>query len=145
MTRWAVQRPTQNPKAEIEIDNPLLRMQYLARHQTYTGREVRDASGLKTGSPSEPASRWERQRKIFGLPAGRTNRYPAFQFADGRPRPEIEKVLGALPASMSSWQISFWFASGNGWIANDAAPQDALHDMSGVLAAAADLACDDLG
>ncbi len=140
-----MQRPTRNSKAEIEIDNALLRMQYLARNQTYTGCEVREVSGLKTGNPSEPASRWKRQGKIFGLPAGRTNRYPAFQFADGRPRPEIEKVLDALPASMSSWQIAFWFASGNGWIENDATPQEALHDMSGVLAAAADLASDDLG
>ena len=46
---------------------------------------------------------------------------------------------------MSPWQIAFWFASGNGWIENDAAPQDALHEFDGVLAAAADLASDDLG
>ena len=140
-----MQRPTRNSKAEIEIDNALLRMQYLARNQTYTGCEVREASGLKTGNPSEPASRWERQRKIFGVPVGRTDLYPAFQFAEGRPRPEIGSILAALPESMSPWQIAFWFASGNGWIENDVAPQDALHDMAGVLSAAADLTADDLG
>lgn len=45
---------------------------------------------------------------------------------------------------MSPWQIA-WFASGNGWVEDDAAPQDALHDMDGVLAAAADLTTADFG
>ena len=134
-----------DPEADLEVDNALLRKQYLDQERTFTSSQVREASGLKTRNPSEPASRWKRQRKIFGVPVGRADRYPAFQFADGRPRPEIAKVLAALPASMSPWQIAFWFASGNGWIENDAAPQDALHDMGGVLAAAADLASGSLG
>lgn len=140
-----MKRRTRTPKAELEIDNALLRKQYLAQHATYIGREIKEASGLKTGHPSEPASRWKSQGKIFGVPAGSTDRYPAFQFADGRPRPEIAQVLAALPTSMSPWQIAFWFASGNGWIENDAAPQGALHDMDSVLAAVADLGFDDVG
>ncbi|MDE0033763.1 MAG: hypothetical protein OXU75_11585 [Deltaproteobacteria bacterium] len=137
-------RPS-NPEADLEMDNALLRKQYLERHRTLTSEQIRQASGLKTRNPSEPASRWKRQGKIFGVPVGRADRYPAFQFNEGRPRPEIGRVLAALPASMSPWQIAFWFASGNGWIANDAAPQDALDDMAGMLAAAADLATGDLG
>jgi len=140
-----VKRRTRIPQAELETDNALLRKQYLAQHETYTSREIKEGSGLTTAKPSEPASRWKSQGKIFGVPAGRADRYPAFQFADGRPRPEIAEVLAALPSSMSPWQIAFWFASGNGWIENDAAPQDALHDMDRVLAAAADLGSDDLG
>ena len=137
-------RPS-DPEADLEVDNAALRKQYLNQQRTLTSTQIREASGLKTRNPSEPASRWKRHGKIFGVPVGRADHYPAFQFADGRPRPEIATVLAALPESMSPWQIAFWFASGNGWIENDAAPQDALHDMSGVLAAAADLATDDLG
>ena len=137
-------RPSE-PEADLEMDNALLRKQYLKRHRTLTSEQIRHASGLKTRNPSEPASRWKRQGKIFGVPVGRADRYPAFQFSEGRPRPEIGRVLAALPESMSPWQIAFWFASGNGWITNDAAPQDALDDMAGVLAAAADLAPDVMG
>ena len=137
-------RPS-DPEADLEIDNAVLRKQYLDQQRTFTSSQIRDVSGLKARNPSEPASRWKRHGKIFGVPVGRADRYPAFQFADGRPRPEIARVLAALPGSMSPWQIAFWFASGNGWIENDAAPQDALHDIDGVLAAAADLASDDLG
>ena len=137
-------RPS-DPEADLEMDNALLRKQYLKCHRTLTSEQIRQASGLRTRNPSEPASRWKRQGKIFGVPVGRADRYPAFQFSEGRPRPEIGRVLAALPGSMSPWQIAFWFASGNGWIANDAAPQNALDDMAGVLAAAADLAPDALG
>ena len=140
----SLQRPSDS-EADLEMDNALLRKQYLDRQRTLTSDQIRQASGLKTRNPSEPASRWKRQGKIFGVPVGRADLYPAFQFAEGRPRPEVGRVLAALPESMSPWQIAFWFASGNGWIENDAAPQNALHDMGGVLAAASDLASDDLG
>lgn len=91
-----MKRRTRIPQAELEIDNILLRKQYLAQHETYTGREIREASGQRAGTPSEPASRWKNQGRIFGVPADRADRYPAFQFVDGRPRPEIAKVLAAL-------------------------------------------------
>ena len=106
--------------------------------QTASCQSSRQASGLKTRNPSEPASRWKRQGKIFGVPVDRADLYPAFQFLEGRPQPEVRRVLAALPVSMSPRQIALWFASGNGWVEDDAAPQDALHDMDGVLAAAAD-------
>jgi len=112
-------RPS-DPEADLEIDNAALRRQYLNQQKTLTSSQIREASGLKTRNPSEPASRWKRQGKIFGVPVGRTDHYPAFQFADGRPRPVIAKVLAALPEAMSPWQIAFWFASANGWIETDA-------------------------
>ena len=131
--------------ADLEVDNAILRARYLGDHKTYTSREVRELSGLATRNRSEPASRWKRHRRIFGVPVGNQDRYPAFQFAEGRPRPEIARILTMLPADMSPWQIAFWFASSNGWIEDDRAPQDALHEMDLVLAAAADLASEDIG
>ena len=137
--------PPSNPAADLEVDNAILRARYLDEHKTYTSREVRELSGLATRNRSEPASRWKRHRRIFGVPVGNHGRYPAFQFAEGRPRPEIARVLTVLPADMSPWQVAFWFASANGWIEDDKAPQDALHDMDRILAAAADLASGDIG
>jgi hypothetical protein len=59
----------------------------------------------------------------------------AFQFADGRPRAAIRRVLRALPEGMTPWQVAFWFASGNGWL-EGAAPQDRLDEVEAVTAAA---------
>ena len=134
-----------NLVADLEVDNAILRARYLDDHKTYTSREIRELSGLATRNPSEPASRWKRNRRIFGVPVGNQDRYPAFQFAEGRPRPEIARVLSVLPADMSPWQIALWFASSNRWIEEDNAPQEALHDIDRVLAAAADLASDNIG
>lgn len=71
-----MKRRTSIPQAELETDNALLRKQYLAQHETYAGREIKEASGLKPGNPSEPVSRWKSQGKIFGVPAGRADRFP---------------------------------------------------------------------
>ena len=141
----ATVEPPSNLAADLEVDNAILRARYLDGHKTRTSREVRELSGLATRNPSEPASRWKRHRRIFGVPVGNQDRYPAFQFAEGRPRPEITRILAELPSDMSPWQIAFWFASSNRWIEDDKAPQDALHDIDRVLAAAADLASDDIG
>ena len=134
-----------NLVADLEVDNAILRARYLDCHKTYTSREIRELSGLATRNPSEPASRWKRNRRIFGVPVGNQDRYPAFQFAEGRPRREIARILSVLPADMSPWQIAFWFASSNRWIEDDNAPQEALQDIDRVLAAAAELASDDIG
>ena len=134
-----------NLAADIEVDNAILRARYLDGHKTYSSRGVRELSGLATRNPSEPASRWKRNRRIFGVPVGNQDRYPAFQFAEGRPRPEIARILKELPAGMSQWQIAFWFTSSNRWIEDDKAPHEALDDIDRVLAAAADLASDNVG
>ena len=134
-----------NLVADLEVDNAILRAQYLDDHKTYTSREIRELSGFATRNPSEPASRWKRNRRIFGVPVGNQDHYPAFQFAEGRPRPEIARILTELPADMSPWQIAFWFASSNRWIEDDKPPQEGLDEIDRVLAAAADLASADVG
>ena len=131
--------------AGIEVDNAILRARYLDGHKTYTSREVRELSGLATRNPSEPASRWKRHRRIFGVPVGNQDRYPAFQFAEGRPRPEIARIMAVLPNDMSPWQVAFWFASSNRWVEDDKPPQEALDEIDRVLAAATDLASDEIG
>lgn len=61
---------------------------------------------------AETASRWSRDGKIFAVKVGGEVRVPSFQFVDGRPRPEIARVLSALPEQQrSGWPAAFWFAS----------------------------------
>ena len=124
---------------ELEIDNARLRSRYLQETPLLTGAEVRAASGLKPRNKSEPASRWKREGKLFAVRRSGIDHYPAFQFADGSPRPVIKAILAALPKDMTGWQIAMWFASGNGWL-DGAEPQERLSDPDAVVEAARSLA-----
>lgn len=126
-------------EAELEIDNAKLRAAYLRETPLLTGTQVRAASGLNPRNRSEPASRWKREGKLFAVRRSGMDLYPAFQFADGTPRPVIRKILAALPKGVTGWQIAMWFASGNGWL-DGAAPQERLSDPDAIVRAALKLA-----
>ncbi len=127
--------PRPRVENEIEIDNARLRSRYLQETPLLTGAEVRVASGLNPRNKSEPASRWKREGKLFAVRRSGVDHYPAFQFADGAPKPVVKAILAALPKDMTAWQIAMWFASGNGWL-DGAEPQERLSDPDAVVDAA---------
>ena len=121
---------------KIERDNAELRARYLLETKTWTAADIHEhMHGGQLANPSEPASRWRREKKVFAVRSGRAQLFPSFQFADGRPRPVIADVLKRLPDDMTPWQIAFWFRGGNGWL-DGRSPEDALDDRDGVLEAA---------
>ncbi|MYH91255.1 MAG: hypothetical protein F4128_10815 [Gammaproteobacteria bacterium] len=121
---------------ELEQDNAELRAQYLREVPTFTAAEIHEfMHGSMLRNPSEPASRWRREKRVFAVRAGRAQLYPRFQFVDGHPQPVIKEVLKRLPDDMSPWQIAFWFRSGNGWL-DGRSPEEALGDEDGILMAA---------
>ena len=121
---------------EIERDNAELRARYLLETKTWTASDIHEYMyGKRQANPSEPASRWRRDGRVFAVRAGRGHLFPSFQFADGRPRPVIADVLKRLPDDMTAWQIAFWFRSGNGWL-DGRSPEEALEDREAVLNAA---------
>ncbi len=121
---------------DLEQDNAGLRASYLLEVPTYTAADIHELiRGSQLSNPSEPASRWKRERRIFAVRADRALRFPQFQFADGNPRPVIKEVLKRLPDDMTPWQIAFWFWSGNGWL-DGRSPEEALDDGDRVLNAA---------
>lgn len=125
---------------KIELDNVKLRVNYLEEVPTCTAAEIHEFQhGLRPSSPSEPASRWKREKRVFAVHDGHSLRYPLFQFASGSPRPAIRSVLRRLPAGMTHWQIAIWFRSGNGWL-DGRSPEEALEDECDVLNAADRLA-----
>ena len=134
-----VRMPQVGAEADLWIDNLQLRTDYLRETPTLSAAEVHRWSGRTSGNPSEPASRWKKERKIFAVRQGRSDLYPAFQFRDGVPHPALKGVLTALPAELTGWQTALWFASGNGWLDGDA-PQGRLDDYEEVLTAARRLA-----
>lgn len=118
-----------NVETSLLLDNARLRRQYLEEVETLSSEEVHLLSGRKSRNVAETASRWAREGKIFAVRLGRELRIPAFQFADGRPRPEIARVLAALPeCQRAGWPAAFWFASGHGFLG--CSPQEALADPS---------------
>ena len=127
--------PRAEVRAQLEMDNARLRADYLQETRTLSGAEVRGASGLNPKNPSEPTSRWKRERRVFAVRRGGRNLFPAFQFEDGQPRPVIKRILGEVPASATGWQIALWFASGNGWL-DGAEPQNRLAAADEVVEAA---------
>ena len=121
---------------EIERDNAELRKRYLLETKAWTAADIHEhMHGGQLANPSEPASRWRREKKVFAVRGGRARLFPSFQFADGRPRPIIAEVLKRLPDDMTPWQIAFWFRGGNGWL-DGRSPEEALDDRDGVLEAA---------
>lgn len=121
---------------EIERDNAELRARYLRETKTWTAADIHEhMHGRQLANPSEPASRWRREGRVFAIRAGRAQLYPDFQFADGGPRPVIADVLKRLPDDMTPWQMAFWFRAGNGWL-DGRSPEEALEDREGVLKAA---------
>ena len=123
----------------LELENARLRDDYLRKMPLLTAAEVRAASGLSPQNRSEPASRWKREGRLFAVRRSGIDLYPAFQFADGTPRPAIKSILADLPDEMTGWQIAMWFASANGWL-DGAAPQDSLSEPDAVIGAAQRLA-----
>ena len=121
---------------ELEQDNAELRARYLQDVPTYTAADIHELMhGAQRSNPSEPASRWRREKRVFAVRVGRVRLFPQFQFSDGGPCPVIKDVLKRLPNGMSSWQIAFWFRSGNGWL-DGASPEERLADENAVLDAA---------
>ena len=103
---------------------------------TYTAADIHKLMhGSQLSNPSEPASRWKREKRVFAVPVGRARLFPRLQFADGNPLPVIKEVLKRLPDGMTPWQIAFWFQSGNGWL-DGRSPEEALGDEDAVLNAA---------
>ena len=129
------------PEVDLDLqrDNAALRADYIRQTPCYTATEIRSYQvGNLPKNPSDPAARWKREKRLFAVPYGNTDLFPAFQFQEGSPHPAVKKILNALPEGMSAWQIALWFASGNGWL-DGAAPQSHLDSVDEVVDAAQQL------
>ena len=126
-------------EAELAVDNLGLRNEYIDETPLLTAAQIHRMSGLKSKNTSELASQWKAEGRTFAVRMGGRDRYPAFQFEDGSPRPAMKAILAALPATMTPWQKALWFASGNGWLDGDE-PQHRLDDGESIVEAARQLA-----
>jgi hypothetical protein len=129
------QDPVAQASAAIDADNARARHRFMSEIQTLTAEEVARGIGSAARNRHQTASRWKNDRKIFSVPWRGLERYPLFQFKDGKPLPVIADVLKALPERMTPWETAFWFVSTNSWL-DDAAPCDRLAEPEHVAEAA---------
>ncbi|GGK23610.1 hypothetical protein GCM10011322_07880 [Salinarimonas ramus] len=130
------EEPLSQVEADLETDNAALRARYLETVPTLTAADLHLVAGSEAANRSALAAGWKKDGRVFAVSHKGVDRFPAFQFSDGRPRPEIKRILLALPRELTSWQIALWFASGNGWL-GDRTPQESLSDIEAVVQAAA--------
>ena len=129
------QDPIAQVSAAIDADNARARHRFIGEVKTLTAEEVASSFGSTARNRHQTASRWKADRRIFSVPWQSLERFPAFQFKEGKPVPVIADVLGALPARMTAWETAFWFVSTNGWL-DGAAPRERLNDPTRLLEAA---------
>jgi hypothetical protein len=130
---------TQDPmapvSAEIDADNAKARFRFMQTFSCLSAEQVTTQAGSNARNRSQTASRWKNDGKIFAVSFQSAERFPAFQFKDGRPIPAIAQILKQLPPEMSPWETAFWFVSTNGWL-DGASPLESLGNAEQVIEAA---------
>ena len=127
--------PLSEARTAIKMDNARERARFLTDVACLTSKQVAANAGHRAANSSVTASRWKQQGKVFSVPWKGQELYPAFQFRDGQPHPNVAKVLRQLPERLSPWQVAFWFTSSNGWL-RGATPADRLYDEAALVSAA---------
>ncbi|MBI2376463.1 MAG: hypothetical protein HYV07_20880 [Deltaproteobacteria bacterium] len=119
----------------LELDNARERARFVEEHDCLSSKDVARLAGHGAANASATATRWKKAGRIFSLPWKDGDLYPAFEFADGQPRPLFRRLLAILGGKRTPWQIAFWLTSTNSWL-DGAAPLERLDDENAVVAAA---------
>jgi hypothetical protein len=127
--------PIAEARGALALDELRARDRFLAEIPTLASAEIAERAASRSQNRAATAQRWKKTGQVFAVQHRGAERYPAFQFRDGRPHPAIAAALAALPARLSPWQVAFWFVSANGWLGG-AAPRERLDDADALLAAA---------
>jgi hypothetical protein len=113
------------------------RAAFLKRYETLTSAEIAGLSRSAARNTSALANRWKAEGRIFAVPVGRTDRFPAFQFGDdGKPLPAITEVIRAF-AGQGGWTLALWFAAPSGWLGGATPASVVTTDPAAVVEAAA--------
>lgn len=118
------------------LRNADLRTAFLAEVGALRSGEVAQLAGSRARNSSALAGRWRSERRIFAVPWGGEFLYPAFQFADGEPRPVIARVLQSFDGRPSDWEVALWFATPSPYLPRNTRPLEQLGDPDALVAAA---------
>jgi len=127
--------PLARTTKQIDGMNATARMRFVDKIETLSSDELATAAGHSARNRSQTATRWKSEKKIFSIRWQGQERYPGFQFKDGKPLAVIQQILGALPDGLSPWETAFWFVSTNSWL-DGRAPYEMLESAQRVVKAA---------
>jgi hypothetical protein len=116
--------------------NALARAVALTELGALTSAQLAELRGAKTANPHTTTSRWLSAGRVFAIDTAAGRLFPAFQFAEGKPRPVISRVLGALRGQVQGWELLLWFTGSNGYL-DGARPVDRLAEAPDEVVAAA--------
>jgi len=118
------------------IWNARARADALREFGALTPAQIEEVRGIRTRNPHATVSRWIKDGRVFAVDTAAGRMFPAFQFADGEPRPTITPVLAALANQLHGWEILAWFTGSSGYLEGDR-PVDRLADAPDEVVAAA--------
>jgi hypothetical protein len=93
--------------------------------------------------PAATVTEWRREQRIFAYDHHGQDRYPAFQFDAGLPKPIVGHLL-QLVRPENGWHAMFWFAATNAWLDGVKSPVDLLDVDPDAVAEAAQHANDQI-
>jgi hypothetical protein len=126
--------PSQDPLAKAKIRGLLAKPKLLeAENGCVSAEEAAQILGITR----QAVDKRRKQGKLIALPAGRSHRYPAWQFSDGKTLPGLESALSTL-SIRDPWMQTAWMLNGNFSLEGDR-PLDRLRagNLDAVVAAAA--------
>jgi len=106
------------PQPDAVLDqarrNAALRARFLKNFECLDAEGVHKIYGSKAENTAALAAKWRKEGRIFGMEYRSKQLHPVFQFdEDGKPKPIIKEILGALGAEMGPWQKAIWFTAEN--------------------------------
>lgn len=128
--------PLRDVLLDIEYDNIAMREHFVKSHKCFDSKTIARNAGYKTSNLAQTAWRWKKGGQIFSIDYFGRELFPAFQFRDGKPLPQIKKILDVIAKEMTPWQIAFWFVAENGWLDGERPVDAMLRSEAEVLEAA---------
>jgi Protein of unknown function (DUF2384) len=100
-------------EAVIDRDTLDWRRRFMRTNSVWNSAQVAAESTSTARNRAAIASRWLREKKIFGLRYEGQQVFPRFQFQDGSPSPVIAKVISRFPEHATGWDFAYFFATPN--------------------------------
>jgi hypothetical protein len=102
-----------DPVSAVDRDSLVWRQQFMSEYPRWVSADIAQQSTSLAKNQASTASRWAKEKKVFGIDYQGQKWFPTFQFQDGRPIPEVSQVLEVFPKHATGWQLAYFFTAAN--------------------------------
>lgn len=97
---------------EQDNRNAKARLTFLSTYAQFTEAEVDAGARRHADSETQTARQWRDGGHVFAVTAQDELLFPAFQFANGLPRPEVREAVREFRSrDASDWDLALWFGN----------------------------------